>query len=401
MAVARNIRLLRWFYFWAEFRPYGPIAILYYSQVSGSYALGMSIFSAAMLAQSLLEVPTGVFSDRVGRKWTVVCGAVAGVFALTLYAIGGSFVALLAGAMFEGLGRAFYSGNNEALLYDTLAEMEQRETFPEYLGKTSSAYQIALAISAIMGSLLAAVSFRLVYWVSVVPMALALLVSLRLIETRSHSQHQANVYAHLSTALQNFAQNARLRTLSLAGMLSYAIGEAAWAFRSAFVAMLWPTWALGLSQLIGNATAAISFYYAGRLIRRFGEFRLLVGGMTISEAVNIFGLLVPTVLSPALMALNSCFYGVNTVAKQDLIQREFTDEQRATMGSLNSFGGSLLFAVFSLSLGGLADRIGVVPALVVAALLSVVPMILYWRVLRPRDGAYQAMGEAETASETG
>jgi hypothetical protein len=90
--------LLGWFNFRADFRPYAPIAILYYSQVSGSYVPGMSIFSAAMLV----------------------------------------------GAIFEG--RAFYSGSN-----DTLAEMEQREMFQETLGRTSSMYQFALAISAVMG----------------------------------------------------------------------------------------------------------------------------------------------------------------------------------------------------------------------------------------------------------
>ncbi len=385
MLVSHNIRLLGWFNFWADFRPYGPIAILYYAQVTGSYALGMSIFSAAMLAQSIFEVPTGVLSDRVGRKKTVAYGAVAGVFALTFYAIGGTYLALLTGAIFEGLGRAFYSGNNDALLYDTLAEMEQRETFQEYLGRTSSMYQIALAISALLGSLIATISYQTVMWVSVIPMLLALVVSLRLIEPRVHTTVNTNMYAHLATAFRNFRHNPRLRTLSLAWIMSYAIGESSWLIRSAFIVTLWPVWAIGIAQMIGNATAALSFYYAGRLIKRFGEFRLLVGGMIISEVVNLFGLLVPTVLSPALMASNSIFFGVNTVSKQSLIQHEFSDEQRATMGSLNSFASSITFAVFSFLLGGLADRIGIIPALVAAALLSIVPMVLYWRVLRPRN----------------
>jgi MFS family permease len=383
MSVSRNIRLLGWFNFWADFRPYGPIAILYFSQVSGSYALGMSVYSVAMLAQSLFEMPTGVLSDMVGRKRTVVYGAVAGVFALTFYAIGGTYLPLLIGAVFEGLGRAFYSGNNDALLYDTLAEMEQRETFQEYLGRTSSMYQLALAISAVIGSLIAAISFHITMWVSVIPMVLALVFSLRLIEPHVHVSANTNIYAHLKTAFRNFRRNARLRTLSLAWIVSYAIGESSWMLRSAFIVTLWPVWAIGIAQMIGNATASLSFYYAGRIIKRFGEFRLLVGGISISEAINLFCLIVPTVLSPALMASNSIFFGVNTVAKQSLIQHEFSDEQRATMGSLTSFGGSIAFSIFSFLLGGLADRIGVIPALVVASLLSLVPMALYFKVLRP------------------
>lgn len=381
MSVSRNIRLLGWFNFWADFRPYAPIAILYFSQVSGSYALGMSVYSVTMLAQSLLEVPTGVFSDRIGRKKTVICGAVAGVFALTFYAIGGSYLALVIGGIFEGLGRAFYSGNNDALLHDTLSETGQREAYQEFKGKTSSMFQLALGISSIMGSLIAALSFQVVMWVSVVPMALALLVSLRMVEPRAHSRQSGNIYAHLSTAFRKIVHNPRLRVLSLASVLSFAIGEASWLFRSTFIAMLWPIWAIGVAQTIGNLTAALGFYFAGRIIRRFGEFRLLVGGMSLSEAVNLFGLLVPTVLSPALMASNSIFYGINNVAISGLMQKEFTDEQRATMGSLNSFAGSIAFAVFSLLLGALADRIGVIPALVTAALLGLIPMMLYWKAL--------------------
>jgi len=387
MPVLRNIRLLAWFNFWSDFRLYAPIAILYFAQVSGSYALGMSVYSVAMLSQSLLEVPTGVLSDMVGRKRTVVFGAVAGVLSLTFYAIGGVYLALVIGAVFEGLARAFYSGNNDALLHDTLTESGQPEAYQEFLGRTSSMYQIGLAISALIGSLIAAISFSLVMWVSVIPMILALIVSLRLVEPNAYTRVNTNIYTHLATAFQKTIRNPRLRLLSLAAVLKYALGEASWLFRSAFIAALWPVWAIGVAQMIANATAAVSFYFAGRLINRFGEFRLLVGGMTISELINLFGMIFPTVLSPALMALNSVFYGVNTVAGNSLMQKEFTAEQRATMGSINSFAGSLTLAVCSLLLGALADWRGVIPALVIAALLSIMPISLYWKVLHPRKMA--------------
>src|SRR5690606_16446038 len=138
-------------------------------------------------------------------------------------AIGGSYLLLITGAIFEGLARAFYSGNNDALLYDTLAEMDQRESFQEYLGKTSSMYQFALAISAVIGGLIASVSFHLVMWVSVIPPILALLLSLRLVEPKAYLKQPAHPFAHLSQALRNFCQNPRLRTLSSANILSYAI----------------------------------------------------------------------------------------------------------------------------------------------------------------------------------
>lgn len=135
-SLPRNVRLLAWFNFFTDFRPYAPIAILYFAQVSGSYALGMSVFSAVMLAQSLFEVPTGVFSDLIGRKKTIVCGALAGVLSLVCYATGGTYIVLLAGAAFEGLARAFYSGNNDALLdvLDRHPRVAEHSSAPRHLG---------------------------------------------------------------------------------------------------------------------------------------------------------------------------------------------------------------------------------------------------------------------------
>src|SRR5262249_39038999 len=140
--------------------------------------------------------------------------------------------------------------------------------------------------------------------------------------------------------------------------------------------------ALGLSQVIGDALAAVGFYFAGRLIKRFGEFRLLIGGIGLNNGVTLLVTLLPGVLSPAVMSLPSFAYGIHTVATSGLMQREFTTDQRATMGSLTSFGGSLAFAVFSLALGALGDRIGPAGAFAVATALGFLPAYFYWRAFR-------------------
>jgi MFS family permease len=385
VSIHKNIRLLALFNFLLDFRLYAPVAILYFTSVSGSFALGMSVFSITMLASSLLEVPTGVFSDMIGRKRTMVCGAVASVASVTFYAIGGTYAMLVVGALFEGLARSFFSGNNDALLHDSLTESGQQEAFQEYLGKTASMYQAALAISAIAGSVIAAISFPAVMWLSVVPHVLGLLVTLRIVEPKVHSRTDGNVYAHLREAFKNTIQNPRLRALSLASILTYAIGEAAFHFRVAFIDTLWPRWAIGIARTMAAGIASISFYLSGRLIKRFGELKLLTVGITYSELINLFSLLIPTVLSPVLMGTTSIFFGVNTVAIGGLKQREFTERQRATMGSLDAFGGSITFAVISFLMGASADRFGVIPTLLVAHVFSLSVVLLYRKAFQAKS----------------
>src|SRR3989338_130050 len=141
MLVHKNIRILAWFNFFSSFRLFAPILIIYFQKVTGSYALGMSIISVVFVSIALLEIPTGIFSDKIGRKNTVMLGSLSNIVAVVFYAIGMSYWILVVGAIFEGLGRSLYSGNNNALLHDTLHEKNRVDDYPAVLGKTSSMFQ--------------------------------------------------------------------------------------------------------------------------------------------------------------------------------------------------------------------------------------------------------------------
>lgn len=380
--VRRNIRLLAIFNFLLDFRLYAPIMVIYFERITHSYTLAMSVLAAAMLASAILEVPTGIFSDRVGRRFTLIAGALASLASVIGYALGGSYAMLIAGAICEGLARSLFSGNNDALLYDTLAELDQRGDYAKQLGRVSSAYQVALAISALLGGLLATLSFALVMWLSIVPKVLMVALSFRFLEPQTHIEKSTNVFAHLRQALRNIIKNRRLRMLSIGEIIGFSLGEADFIFRTVFIEMLWPLWAIGLARTISNVTAALSYFFAHQLHKRFGEKRLLFGGIFLSNLTNIAAIVWASVLSPALMGSTSIFFGVNTVAKNSMMQREFTDAQRSTMGSLTAFGGSLLFAGVSTLLGWLADQVGVRIALLISTSLSMLPLIFYWLAFR-------------------
>ena len=66
----------------------------------------------------------------------------------------------------------------------------------------------------------------------------------------------------------------------------------------------------------------------------------------------------------------------------DLLQREFSEDQRATMGSLVSLAGSILFSLISLLLGLLADSIGLSTAMIFGLLGSASALLIYSRIWR-------------------
>src|SRR3989344_4625245 len=288
--VLRNIKLLNWFNFFIDFRFYYPIAILYFSQVAGSFALGKMVFGVTRISQAIFEVPTGIFSDFIGRKRTIILGAVSVLFAVFCYALGFSYWILLIGGIFEGLAFSFFSGNNEALLHDTLKEKGMEDKYSHFHGRLSGLPQVSGAISAILGGFIAFYSYSLSFWLSTVSLVICLILSLFLIEPKIISEKSTNIYIHLWEAIKLFVKNPKIRLLSFASIWAYGLGESGWLFRPAFNATLWPVWALGIPQMLGNLGAAFGFFFAGKAISKFGAKRILLFGDIYARIVNVIPL---------------------------------------------------------------------------------------------------------------
>lgn len=362
----RNITLLTWFNFFTDLRLYAPIAIIYFAQVTGSYALGMSVFSIVFISSALFELPTGIISDYIGRKKTLMLGAFAAVLYSIFYAAADSYMFLIIGAIIEGLSRSFYSGNNDALLYDTLKQNKKEHEYDEYMGKTHSMFQIAAAICALVGGILASWSFPLVMWLSVLSQLGCFIISLLVIPPQIETNTiEENIFVHLKDAIRKFVENKKLRLLSLSSILGFGFGEASYQFQSAFYSTLWPVWAIGIAKTLSSVGATISFRLAGKMNKKFGSVKILLITNIYNRIINFISALFPSIFSPILMSSTSLLFGVSYVAENSLMQKEFTDKQRATMQSLDSFFGSIFFGIVSFGIGFIADTLSPAYAIII------------------------------------
>lgn len=380
--LTKNVRRIAWFNLFLGLQFHVIIAPVYFAHVTGSMTLASIVLASVYISSAVLEVPTGVLSDRLGRRNTAVVGGIASVLAVVFYAVGQSFWILLVGACFEGLRRALISGNNEALLFESLKSGESSPTYAHSLGRTQSLLEISLALCAPVGSVVAAWNLNAAVALGIIPQIACVLVALRLVEPPRRREHVGNTFAHVGVALGEFKSNRRLRMLTIANSVNYGLGEATYYFRPAFFATVWPLWALGFAQLIGNFGTASSSWFAGNVINRFGLVKAVFGASISQRAFGIAATVWPTVASPVVYSLNSFGYGARNVGERTLLQQEFTDEQRATMGSLISLLGSIILALGLVGMGVLADAVNAATSLLVAQLILILPLGIYVGILR-------------------
>ena len=176
-----NIKLMYTINLLSELKLYGAIIILFYIQLTNSMAMGMSVFSITTIISSLCELPTGVISDKIGKKGAVILGSLFGLLNVIFLSISESYLLLIISAIFNGIEIAFFSGNNQALIYDNLKEMSLEKDFGTYIGKFNSMIYLSGAVSALIGGIIGYVtSIRVVLIISIIPRIIQLLLSFKI-----------------------------------------------------------------------------------------------------------------------------------------------------------------------------------------------------------------------------
>jgi MFS family permease len=266
-----NVKLLNLSGFFISLRFFAAIQVIYFAQVTGSYALAMSLFSVATISQALLEIPTGIFSDKYGRKNTMVFGVFAAFLSVTFYAVGQAYFFLLIGAVIEGLARALGSGNSQALMYDSLKDLRREEEYSKYQGRGGSLEHLGFGIAALIGGFIATRSFAVAMWLSAATQFLAFLVALFVQEPQTISKSELNPYAHLKESINAFRNNPKLRLLTIAKAWKESLRESAYQFSPAFINTLWPLWAIGILNIGSSFVTSAGFYLSEKAIKRFQE----------------------------------------------------------------------------------------------------------------------------------
>jgi len=354
----RNIRLLYIHNFLTDFCPQWPFLVIYFADITGSYTAAMSVTALETLSAALFDIPTGIFSDRMGRRVTMASGSLCYALGLISYTWASGISMLYVGAVLCGLGQCLFSGNNNALLYESLKSEGLENQYHHYRGSTGSMYQLALCLSAFLAMGLSHFGLQIIFMCAIIPQIMGVFVSLQFDEPRQHIHQRAKGLAILKQACVKTWNNPHLFWLVIAKALNYGAGESTFKFQTAFVNALWPIWAVGLYRGLNHALSFFGFRMAGRLIERFGEPRIFVVRDVYWFVTQTSAIILDSLVSPLMFLTGAFFFGPGEVASDHLMQKEFTDDERATMGSLSSFATSLVFALVALGIGMISDQFG-------------------------------------------
>ena len=120
---------------------------------------------------NVLEVPTGIIADALGRRRTMVQSFLAYIISFLIFYYASAYWLLMLGMTFFAFGEAFRGGTHKAMIFEYLRIKGWQDQKVDYYGHTRSWSQNGSAVSALIAAGIVFVSGRydVVFLISALP----------------------------------------------------------------------------------------------------------------------------------------------------------------------------------------------------------------------------------------
>lgn len=342
------------------------------------------------IASFMMEVPTGAIADIFGRKISRVAGRIVSLISVLLLFMGTSFIWYAVAFILTALSYNLESGAGDALIYDSLKEIGEEETYMKISGRKEVFYQTASIISFFVGGYYAARSYNISFMLTIAIGIITIIQSLTFKEPSigkiDRDRHKENVFVkQLKDSFREIVKNPKVIFLIvfLEGIM--AMCTCIFFYLQNYLKGLgYNETIIGIIFAASALAAALSALVVHKIERIIKEQGVLIVAPIIT-ALCIFGI--------ALTGYHYIFFIILMVAESiifvstsDYINKMIPSENRATILSFASMAFSLVMIVLFPLIGFVGDRYSLVVAFTglgilagIFVFISSTILIISWR----------------------
>lgn len=367
-----NIKLFYLHRLIAGFLLIAPILIPYYQY----HHLGMQAFYTAQAIYALtifvMEIPSGYLADIIGRRKTMLIGAIIFPAGILIYTLSSSLLGFFLAEFLVAVGNSMHSGCDSALLYDTLIALQEENSYQRIEGRGNFFSRSSTGLASIAGGLLAVLSLRLPFWVNLGVALLAIPVTFMMREPPRKMVLSAG--SHWKKILQIFKETVKNRALRPFIFYSALLGTisiiALWAYFIYYQQISVPLGLFGLLFALFQFSGAMGARLPGRLRTQKDGFKMVASSL----GIGLILLLVAALKSPLMILLIMAHPFLWNVAMPPLLEqinRRTASPIRATVLSIANMGRSLAYILTAPLVGMAIDRFALSTSFLLLAVIFI------------------------------
>jgi MFS family permease len=383
----RNLRLYPFFQFFQNLLFWMPVFFLYFSSLLPIHEV-LLLEGLYFLSVVVLEVPSGYFSDRVGRRVTLLLSAAGWMTGSIIFCTTSAFVPFLVAQFLYAFGMAMNSGTDTSFLYESLKTLGRSEEIGQREAHAQTFTFIALAVSALAGGTMAGFDLRWAYALSATAGLVALVIAVRFVEPAPDDRLAHPPLTQLLVVTRRL-RDPVLRWLMIFAVTMTVLAHVPYEFYQPYLGFLFGRADAGYAvtpAVAGVLTAMMMAIAAVASHRSIAVARRLTAGGTLLAAVGILLVIIVamgSVLHASIMlliVLRGVPMALTKPVMVSLIHPRLAGSVRATYLSVQSLAGrlafsaTLLLASLAVSDMGTLSEEGLSGILMVYALCTVVAL---------------------------
>lgn len=384
-----NLKFLRLYFLFGALWPMSPVVILYFQNITGSYTSAMFIYSLVSLTQTLMELPSGIISDKLQRKHILMLSALCLMCCYALWALAGyshSIFCLFLGSILLGTNTALNSGTLEAFVFETVQGLGANEhSFSKTFSKLNVYAQVGLGSASLLAALfLKRFSFEFLAWICLIPAAAQLITAFCLKEPkRVHIKKSLPSFASIRIALRRFRRNKKLLFVAFIRILESSVEVTIHRFEAAYFKTLIAPSNIAFIRVLKQIFGALGFCLFS-FFAKHNPFKIYTLCLSLNTFFRAFAVVLNNTFTPFLMTFINLFYGPITASGITLLQKNFSPQQRATLQSVLALASGFIVVLMMCALGMIADmfspQIAILSAVIFKILTVICPLLFKRKV---------------------
>lgn len=377
--IKRNLYIFKLYYFFWRFKPLAALMIIYFTQITKSYSSAMGIFAIFNISYAFAKIPSGLISDKLGRKPVLIAANIITSSAFILLSLAGQFEIkyfLYLFAFMWGTGEALSAGTVDALMYETATNLKQSNYFKSIYAKSMYYEQLGCALGAICAMFVTySLPLQFVAWISILPPLTLLIVACFFVEPKIKRKNTTINKNDIITASKQFIKNKTLTFYTLSDIYFSTLGDISHRFESAYFKLFTSDWIISLAKVLKHLFGMLGFAFVP-FIKYLSNSKIYFGSISCNILIRTIAVIANNIYTPFIHMFINFFYATASTARTDILQHEFLPQYRATTQSIIQFIKGLYMSTITYLLGIVADLYGIYVAMLSLIVLRIIGLCI-------------------------
>lgn len=357
-----NAKLAIWLTCVRHFSLSGAVFSVFFILDRGFSVADFAIFQTVVrLSQAALEIPSGIFADKFGRRRSVMISRVLVVAAFVLIAWGASLPMMLVAAILDGIAMALYSDSDTSLVYDSYKKLGRSKDYPKFIAVYNAMGMASFGVASVIGASLAAAGVPIVWLiVSRIPLFILqyfMAKGFREKVSKAAAPKASQTLRHLKATWGQVLKHRGLVKIIYFHSIILGANLVVWAFYQPYgLAINMSLAGFGWIALLFAVAEGFPQFIAYKYVRAGGFSKMYVILILLIGLLHVGAFFLQNMAGFVLLIISTFLAGFSFPLSAAIVQRYAKTEYRTTIMSLSTLFGIGTFSVAGLVFAMAADQ---------------------------------------------